>query len=297
MQKKGIHLIVITGLSGAGRTQALRSLEDQGYFCVDNLPPSFLVKFAELCAQSRGNVPKAAIVCDLRGRAFFPSLNDALKNLEEEGFSYEILFLEASDETLVHRYKESRRRHPLSPHGRVLDGIHNERVHLAELRERANRIIDTSKLSAQELRQQIQDIYGQEHGLGQMPVTILSFGFKHGIPMDADLVMDVRFLPNPFYIKELRHLSGENAPVQEYVFSHPVAQEFTKKFFELIQYIMPHYINEGKTNLMIAIGCTGGQHRSVAIAERLREFLSNQDYSVSIKHRDIVRPQKDDQYG
>lgn len=283
---KGFQLIVITGLSGAGRTQALRSLEDQGYFCVDNLPPMFLVKFAELCAQSQGNVAKAAIVCDLRGRAFFAYLNDALKSLKKEGFPYKILFLEASDETLIHRYKESRRRHPLSPQGRLLDGINDERQHLAELKEKADKVIDTSNLTAQELRQQVTEIFGQEQGPKQMPITILSFGFKYGLPLDADLVMDVRFLPNPYYIEELRPLTGMDKAVQDYVFSQPLAQKFIVKFFDLISFIMPHYISEGKSNLVIGIGCTGGQHRSVAIAEKLGEFLLSEGYSAHVKHRD-----------
>ncbi len=292
MQDKGFQLIVITGLSGAGRSQALRSLEDQGYFCVDNLPPMFLVKFADLCAQSRGNVPKAAIVCDLRGRAFFDYLSEALQSLEKEGFPYKILFLEASDETLIHRYKESRRRHPLSPQGRLMDGINKERQHLAELKEKADKVIDTSNLTAQELRQQVAEIFGQEQGPKQMPVTLLSFGFKYGIPMDADLVMDVRFLPNPFYIKELRPLTGQDEAVKDYVFSHQVAQDFMHKFSDLLAYILPHYVKEGKSNLMIAIGCTGGQHRSVAIAERLGEFVVDQGYSVHVKHRDSDKKQK-----
>jgi UPF0042 nucleotide-binding protein len=292
MDKKGLELIVITGLSGAGRTQAMQSLEDQGFFCVDNLPPTFLVKFAELCAQSRGKVSKAAIVCDLRGGTFFSSLSEALSNLENEGFRLQILFLDASDETLIRRYKESRRRHPLSPQGRVLDGILAERQQLEELRFRADNIIDTSNLSAQQLRQQVAELFCKTQGLGQMVVSVISFGFKYGIPLDADLVMDVRFLPNPFYVETLRPLTGEHTLVQEYVFGNLIAQEFMEKYLALLEYILPQYVKEGKTHLAIGIGCTGGQHRSVAIAERVGQFLSENHYALNIKHRDAVKNQK-----
>ncbi|HZK55493.1 MAG TPA: RNase adapter RapZ [Desulfosporosinus sp.] len=292
VDKKGIELIVITGLSGAGRTQAMQSLEDRGFFCVDNLPPTFLVKFAELCAQSRGKVSKAAIVCDLRGGEFFSSLSEALDNLEKEGFNLEVLFLDASDETLIRRYKESRRRHPLSPHGRVLDGIHAERQQLEELRIRADNIIDTSQLSSQELRCEVAELFCKSQGLGQMAVSVVSFGFKYGSPMDADLVMDVRFLPNPFYVEALRPLTGENTLVQDYVFGNSIAQEFMKQYLNLLEYILPFYVEEGKNHLVIGIGCTGGQHRSVAIAERVAEFLKERSYGVSVKHRDVEKNRK-----
>jgi len=292
LDKKGIELIVITGLSGAGRTQAMQSLEDRGFFCVDNLPPTFLVKFAELCAQSRGKVTKAAIVCDLRGGEFFSSLSEALDNLEKEGFNIEVLFLDASDETLIRRYKESRRRHPLSPHGRVLDGIQAERQQLEELRIRADYIIDTTELSSQELRSQVAELVCKAQGLDQMAVSVVSFGFKYGSPMDADLVMDVRFLPNPFYVEALRPLTGEHTLVQDYVFGNSIAQEFMKKYLDLLEYILPFYVEEGKNHLVIGIGCTGGQHRSVAIAERVGQFLQEHNYGISVKHRDVAKNRK-----
>jgi len=292
MDKTGLELVVITGLSGAGRTQAMQSLEDQGFFCVDNLPPTFLVKFAELCAQSRGKVSKAAIVCDLRGGEFFSSLSEALSNLEKEGFHLQVLFLDASDETLIRRYKESRRRHPLSPHGRVLDGIQAERQQLEELRIRADNIIDTTDLTSQQLRSQVAELMGKVQGLEQMAVSVISFGFKYGIPMDADLVMDVRFLPNPFYIETLRPLTGEDTLVQDYVFGNPMTQEFMEKYLALLEYILPNYVKEGKTHLVIGIGCTGGQHRSVAIAERVGQFLRERHYAISVKHRDALKNQK-----
>jgi len=292
MDKKGLELIVITGLSGAGRTQAMQSLEDQGFFCVDNLPPTFLVKFAELCAQSQGKVSKAAIVCDLRGGAFFSSLSEALSNLEKEGFHLEVLFLDASDETLIRRYKESRRRHPLSPQGRVLDGIQAERQQLEELRIRADNIIDTTTLNSQQLRQRVAELFCKTDGLDQMALSVISFGFKYGIPLDADLVMDVRFLPNPFYVETLRSLTGEHILVQEYVFGNKIAQEFMEKYLALLEYILPQYVKEGKNHLTIGIGCTGGQHRSVAIAERVGQFLRDHHYALNIKHRDAVKNQK-----
>lgn len=292
MDKKDLHLVVITGLSGAGRTQAMQSLEDQGFFCVDNLPPSFIVKFAELCAQSQGKISKAAIVCDLRGGAFFSTLTEALQNLEKEGFAYEILFLEASDETLVRRYKESRRRHPLSPQGRILEGIQEEREQLEELRGLAHKIIDTSELTAQQLRQQVAELFSQAESLRQMSISVISFGFKYGVPLDADVVMDVRFLPNPYYVQELRPLTGEHSLVQNYVLDNPVAQDFKEKFFGLLEFILPHYSSEGKSHLVIGIGCTGGQHRSVALAEKLAEFLRAREYVINVKHRDSARNRK-----
>lgn len=292
MDRKPMKLLVITGLSGAGKTQALQSLEDQGYYCIDNLPPTFIVKFVELCAQSQGKVSKAAIVCDLRGGEFFTSLTEALRDLEKEGFHYEILFLEASDETLIRRYKESRRRHPLSPQGRILEGIYEERKQLEELRGQAHNIIDTSNLLSQQLRRRIIELYGEEQGPGQLAVSVISFGFKYGIPLDADLVIDVRFLPNPFYVEDLRPLTGEHPLVQKYIFDNPVAQEFMKRYLNLLEYILPYYVKEGKSHLVIGIGCTGGQHRSVAIAERVGSFLKEQHFTMSVKHRDAARNRK-----
>jgi len=291
---KHVRLLVITGLSGAGKTQALQSLEDQGYFCVDNLPPSLILKFAELCGQSQGKVSKAAIVCDLRGGEFFSSLTEALVNLQAEGFQYELIFLEASDGILVGRYKESRRRHPLSPQGGILEGIQMERQKLAEIRGEAHKIIDTSSLTSQQLRQQVSELFGGEPGRGRLAVSVVSFGFKYGIPLDADLLIDVRFLPNPFYVEDLRPLTGEHPQVQEYIFKNPVAQEFLNRYLILLDYILPYYVKEGKRHLVIGVGCTGGQHRSVAIAERIGVFLHDHQYTMSVKHRDAVRNRKGD---
>jgi UPF0042 nucleotide-binding protein len=215
-----------------------------------------------------------------------------LAEVKESGFTYEILFLEASDEALIRRYKESRRRHPQSPQGRILDGINEERKLLAELRGQAHKIIDTSNLLSQQLRQQITDLYGEGRGPGQLAISVISFGFKYGVPLDADLLIDVRFLPNPFYVEELRPLTGEHPLVQNYVFNNPVAQEFMKRYLHLLEYILPYYVKEGKSHLVIGVGCTGGQHRSVAIAERIGLFLEEQHFIANVKHRDAARNRK-----
>jgi RNase adapter protein RapZ len=288
MNSQDLQFVIITGMSGAGKSQAMNSLEDQGYFCVDNLPPTFIEKFAELCAQSQGAINKIALVCDLRGGEFFAPLSQILQQLRRQGLKYQMLFLEASDETLVRRYKESRRRHPLSPDG-ILEGISSERAQLAELRGKADKVIDTSNLSAQQLRESVAEIFGHRKDNDRIRISMLSFGFKYGIPMDADLVMDVRFLPNPFYIEHLRPLTGEELEVKEYVLDAPLTKAFLVRYTDLLKYILPHYIKEGKTNLVIAIGCTGGQHRSVAIACEIGRLLKREDYQINIKHRDAQR--------
>jgi UPF0042 nucleotide-binding protein len=284
---KKLNLVVITGLSGAGKTQALQSLEDMGFFCVDNLPPSLLEKFIELCSQSQGKINKAAVVCDLRGGEFFSSLNQALQDLTKSGFRYEILFLEASDEILVNRYKESRRRHPVSPQGNVLEGIRLEREQLTELRGSANKIIDTSDLTTAQLKSKIRELFGKDYDPARMSVSVVSFGFKYGIPLDADILMDVRFLPNPYYVEELKPYTGKDQKVRDYVLSNQITQEFMDRFLKMLEYVLPHYLNEGKSHLVIGIGCTGGQHRSVAIAEAIAEFLRKKDYFCTVSHRDI----------
>lgn len=284
---KNLNLIIITGLSGAGKTQALQSLEDMGYFCVDNLPPSLLEKFVELCAQSQGKINKAAVVCDLRGGEFFSSLNQALQDLLKAGFRYEILFLEASDDVLVNRYKESRRRHPVSPQGNILEGIHLEREHLAELRGSANKIIDTSDLTSAQMKSKIRELFGKEYDPARMSVSIVSFGFKYGIPLDADNLIDVRFLPNPYYVDELKPLNGKDKKVRDYVLSNRIAEEFMDRFLMMLEFVLPYYLEEGKSHLVIGIGCTGGQHRSVAIAEQTADYLRKKNYFCTVNHRDI----------
>ena len=278
------EFVIITGLSGAGKSQAVKVFEDMGYFCVDNLPVPLIPKFAELCQQSGGKVQSVALVIDIRGDMFLDDLNNALAELTEIGIDYQILFLEASDEVLISRFKESRRNHPLSPEGTISAGIALERDKLTNLRGRANKVIDTSRLKVHELREELRQQWGINHV--KMTVSILSFGYKHGIPMDTDLLMDVRFIPNPFYIPELRPLTGREAPVRDYVLGSAQSQIFLEKFSDLLLFLLPNYIKEGKTHLTLGIGCTGGQHRSVALAIRLGEILQQAGYNVVVKHRD-----------
>jgi UPF0042 nucleotide-binding protein len=287
--KQEIRIVIITGLSGAGKSQAVRCLEDLGYYCVDNLPPSLLPKFIELCLQSDGKIPRIALVIDIRGGRFFDSLFESLDSLNQQGIYYEILFLEAADEILVRRFKESRRRHPLSPLGRVLEGIAQERHRLEELRGRANKIIDTSNLSVHELKEQITELFGSRSASSQITLSVTSFGYKYGILMDADLVMDVRFLPNPYYVEGLRELTGTDERVKKFVLGHEVTRSFITQFIQLLKFLIPHYIVEGKTHLGIAIGCTGGQHRSVVMAIEIGEALGEMGYPVLVKHRDRTR--------
>jgi UPF0042 nucleotide-binding protein len=283
------QLVIITGLSGAGKTQVVRSMEDLGFFCVDNLPPTLIPKFAELCAQSEGKVNKIALVVDIRGGEFFGALFQVLEELSQRKFHYEILFLEASDETLVRRYKETRRRHPLALQGRLLEGIRIEREKLAAVRQRATQIIDTTSLTNAQLRSVIEDIFCVSSGADKMPITVVSFGYKFGIPLDADLVIDVRFLPNPFYVETLRRQNGCEPSVRDYIWKWPITQKFMDKFFDMVDFLVPHYVKEGKSHLIIAIGCTGGMHRSVAIVNTLYELLCKQGYKVFCEHRDIPK--------
>lgn len=283
-----MRFVIVTGLSGAGKTQAIRNLEDLGFFCVDNMPPTLIPKFAEACYQTEGRIDKIALVIDIRGGKFFDDLFVSLKYLKEQGYKYEILFLDANDETLIKRFKESRRKHPLAPDGRVLNGIDMERNRLREVKDRADNIIDTTKLSSRELRDKINSIYGEEGQLEtQLMITILSFGFKYGIPVDSDLVFDVRFLPNPFYIPELKQFSGNDKPVRDYVFGFDETKEFVNKLEDMVEFLIPHYLKEGKRQLIISIGCTGGRHRSVSIANEIYERLKQNGHKINIDHRDI----------
>lgn len=286
---RNLRLVIVTGLSGAGKTQAIKHLEDLGFFCVDNLPPALVGKMAELVGESTGKVARVALGIDLRGGDFFAHTLDALAELERAGVPYQILFLEASDESLVRRFKETRRRHPLAPEGRVLEGIRAERERLEAIRGRATYILDTSDLAPQDLRKAITELFAGEDRGKQLFVTVVSFGFKNGLPLDADLVFDVRFLPNPNYVASLRHLSGADPAVRDYVFRWPVARAFMRRLIRFVEFLLPHYVAEGKTQLAIAIGCTGGQHRSVAIAERLAEALERGGFNVLREHRDVAR--------
>jgi UPF0042 nucleotide-binding protein len=266
-KNEGLRILIITGLSGAGKTQTVNCLEDIGYYCVDNLPPALLTKFVELGRQSEGKIDKVALVMDARGGDFFLDLSRALEELQQDHLQYEILFLEASDEVLVRRFKESRRKHPLSGRWRLLEAIQIEKTMLEELRGQANVVIDTSNTSSRELREKLISLYG-EQSISGFSINVVSFGYKMGIPLDSDIVIDVRFLPNPFYDPVMKTMTGMDQPVKDYVMKSTVTQAFIRRFLSLLKYLIPHYIKEGKTNLALSIGCTGGQHRSVVLAEQ-----------------------------
>ena len=280
-----LELVVITGMSGAGKTVAMQSFEDMGYFCVDNMPPSLLPKFWELVKES-GKITKIALVIDLRSRAFFDEIMTSISGLDNTSFiTTKILFLEASDDALVSRYKETRRTHPLAGDGRVYDGIIAERRLLQDIKVRAQKVIDTTTLSPRKLREEIMHTFSNGD-TDIFTIQVVSFGFKYGLPIDADIVMDVRFLPNPHYIEELRPLTGQDHAVYDYVMSQPETKTFYHKFMELLDFVIPGYKKEGKSSVTIAIGCTGGQHRSVALTERTGKELMADSYHVTISHRD-----------
>jgi UPF0042 nucleotide-binding protein len=285
----GTRLLIVTGLSGAGKTQAVRCLEDLGFFCVDNLPPKLIPKFAELCAQTTGKIERIALVVDIRGGEFFATVLDVLNDLKDQSLRYEILYLEASNETLVRRFKESRRPHPLSTSGEIVEGIEAERSALRELRGLAHKIIDTSNFSVAQLKQEIANLYGGNGDRERLAITAVSFGYKYGIPLDADLVIDVRFLPNPHYEPQLQPLTGLEEAVKDYVFEAPITGEFLSHLQNLFDFLIPQYIREGKTTLTLAIGCTGGKHRSVVLANWLGEQLRERNHRIVVRHRDLGR--------
>lgn len=278
--------LIITGMSGAGKSQAIRTLEDMDYFCVDNMPPALIMKFAELSRQA--SAPKnTAIVVDIRGGRFFDKLIEVMDELRVSGCKYEVLFLDASDAALIRRYKETRRRHPLGQGRTLSDSIAFERSCLQKIRDRATYIIDTTDMRSGALKNKIQELFAPSDAEVQMSVTVQSFGFKHGLPLDSDMVLDVRFLPNPFYEDELRSLTGNDAPVAEFIERFPQTQQFLQKEEELLELLLPQYVAEGKSQLVISVGCTGGQHRSVYIADKLAEFLRKENYKVLLSHRDL----------
>lgn len=280
-----LSLVIITGMSGAGKTVAIQSFEDMGYFCVDNMPPSLIPKFWELIRES-GKVTKIALVVDLRSRSFFDEIQNMLAEIENtQLIDTKILFLDASDVELVSRYKETRRVHPMAMDGLVTEGIRKERAILEDLKVKASLVIDTTTLTPRQLRERINQEFRHNNESG-FRVEMVSFGFKYGLPIDADIVMDVRFLPNPHYIPELRPLTGCDKPVYDYVMSFEQTEKFYQSFSQLLLQIMPGYIKEGKSSLTIAIGCTGGQHRSVALTNRVGECLKENGYTVNTTHRD-----------
>jgi UPF0042 nucleotide-binding protein len=283
-----MQFVIITGLSGAGKSTAIHVLEDMGFFCVDNLPPALVPRFAELVSRSHGRVDRVAVVMDIRSREFFDEIDEALRALDERRLPYHVLFLDASDEVLVRRFKETRRKHPLAPGGSVLEGIRAERERLEAIRERAHLIVDTSTLTPQGLRDELQAAFGPASGRSPT-ITVLSFGYKYGLPMDADLVFDVRFLPNPHYVPELRPHPGTHPSVRSYVLALEAAQTFLRHLREMVAFLLPHFVQEGKSHLVIAIGCTGGRHRSVVFAEELAAYLRELGYEVRTRHRDLER--------
>ncbi|MVP01249.1 MULTISPECIES: RNase adapter RapZ [Paenibacillus] len=283
-------LVIITGMSGAGKTIAVQSLEDLGFFCVDNLPPVLIPKFAELIEQSHGKIGKVALVIDLRGREFFTALQESLRSIKEDyTLTYEILFLDATDSTLVQRYKESRRRHPLAPNDAPLEGILMERKLLEELKGLASQVIDTSTIKPVQLKQKIASRFTNLER-DSISINVISFGFKYGIPIDADLIFDVRFLPNPHYIDTLRPHTGQDGEVYDYVMKWNETQEFLAKLLDMLHFLVPQYKKEGKSQVVVGIGCTGGKHRSVAIAEYLGKVMGNSETEfVRVNHRDAER--------
>ena len=284
-----MRFVIVTGMSGAGKSTALKTLEDLGYFCADNLPMPLVEKFAELFEASETEYNKVAIGVVIRSGIDIGSMQQVLERLVVKGIDYEILYLDASDPVLLKRYKETRRSHPLARDGRIDEGIRRERAALGFLKEHADYIIDTSMLLTRELRSELEKIFVNSLEYRNIYITILSFGFKYGIPADSDLVFDVRFLPNPFYIDELKHKTGKDQEVQDYVMKFDMAHEFLQKLEDMVEFLLPNYVSEGKNQLVISIGCTGGKHRSVTLAEKLYEYLGkHSEYGIKLTHRDIL---------
>ena len=289
-----LNFLIITGLSGAGKTEALRFFEDAGYFCIDNLPPALIPKVAELHRQSGGGTRGVAVVVDIRGGTFFDDALQSIEALEEAGIPCHVLFLEADEATLVRRYKESRRQHPLAPEGRVVEGIAAERARLEALRGRAHRVIDTSALSRHALRETLRRLYAAAGDPEPaLSVTLLSFGFKHGLPLDADLVFDARCLPNPHYVSSLRARTGLEGAVSAYVLQWPLARQYLDRLGEYLEFVLPLYAAEGRRHLTVAVGCTGGRHRSVVVVEELARRLSRSAFRVRVQHRDVAQADSD----
>lgn len=283
-----MRFVIVTGMSGSGKRTAMKMLEDVGFYCVDNLPVALIEKFVELIAMPNSEVNKVALGIDVRADQSFDGVCRILEKLKENGYLFEILFMEASDAVLLKRYKETRRLHPLSPEGRVIEGVNKERETLKEIRQMADYIFDTSNLLTRELKEEIDNIFIHNKEYNSLIVSILSFGFKNGIPADADLVFDVRFLPNPFYIDELKHKTGNDKEVQDYVMEFPEALEFLKKLVDMLDFLIPNYVKEGKHQLVVAIGCTGGKHRSVTLANELYAKMKDHGtYGMKLYHRDV----------
>ena len=282
-----MEFVIITGMSGAGKSQAIKVLEDINYYCMDNMPPALLPNFAELCKSSSKEVNKVAVVADIRGGIFFKDLFNSLDELKNMGIQYRILFLDTSDDELVKRYKEQRGPHPLSTTGTIVDGIREERISLEEVKKKSDYIIDTTNMKLGRLKEELLSIFVQGNITHNLNITIMSFGYKYGLPQDSDLVFDVRFLPNPFYIESLKQYTGNDNNVQDYVMSFDTTVIFINKLKDMLLFLLPHYIKEGKSNLVISIGCTGGKHRSVTISNKIADILSDENYRVLLNHRDV----------
>ena len=282
-----MRIVFVTGMSGAGKRTALKVFEDVGYYCVDNLPVSLVSKFVELAVTGDKNTRNIAMGVDVRSGDGIGQLANVLEALDKEGLKYEILFLDAEDDVLIKRYKETRRNHPLAGENRVMEGITRERGEIEFLKQRADYIIDTSTLLTRELKQELEKIFVKDEQFKNIVVTVLSFGFKYGIPEDADLVFDVRFLPNPYYIDELRPLTGNDKPIHDYVMGFEQSEVFLDKLVDMLKFLIPNYVLAGKNRLVVGIGCTGGKHRSVTIANELYDKLSDGDYGIKLYHRDI----------
>ena len=285
----GLKLVVITGLSGAGKSHALKCFEDVGYFCIDNLPPALLPTFVELCDQQGGEIKNVALGIDIRERVFFGDLVGILHQIKQFGHSVELLFLEARDEILVRRFSESRRPHPLLPDLPVLEGVRFEKERLGDLRGHADRIIDTSNLTVHELRDLLTRQFSEDQGGRQLTISLITFGYKFGVPYDIDLLFDVRFLRNPFFVPELKPLTGEDPRVINYVFSDPDAVPFLEHLVQLFKFLIPLFERERRSYLNVGIGCTGGRHRSIAIAKRLQDRFASSGYHVTLSHRDLAK--------
>ena len=283
-----MRFVIVTGMSGGGKSTAMKMLEDAGFYCADNMPVALIDKFAELLAMPNSGIQKAALGLDVRADQSFEDVKKIITSLQASQYSVEVLFLEASDQILLKRYKESRRVHPLSVDGDLMQGITRERNLLASIRETADYVIDTSNLLTRELKAELDRIFVKNEKYNSLMINIMSFGFKHGIPQDADLVFDVRFLPNPFYIVELKYKTGNDKEVQDYVMAYPEAHEFLDKLSDMISFLIPNYVKEGKYQLVVAIGCTGGQHRSVTLAgELFNRFRDQGEYGLTLRHRDV----------
>jgi len=287
--RRALSVVVVTGLSGSGKSTAIRVLEDIGFYCIDNLPVVLIPNFLELCRQSAEAISRVALGVDLREREFLRDMPGVLDRLHEQGLPLEVLFLDASDEALVRRFSETRRPHPLAREGRLVEGIALERQKLLDMRDRASRIIDTTALTVHQLRDELVGLYGPGRGEGALTVSVVSFGYKYGVPADADLAFDARFLANPYFVAGLRDLDGRETSVAQFVLEREESQEFLDRILALLNFTLPLHQREGRAYVTVAVGCTGGRHRSVALAERLGYLLGERGYRVQLRHRDLGR--------